>query len=146
MSKTSAKVGTASGCLVWVVLVMVIGTCLLPVGLIVSVFTATSTAAAQTIGPLICPEGSVATIEQSNTAYRTDLGAEPVAATRELVCVDNHSTVITRPSPLTNWIWMGFIMVMMLFLAGFLAFVLAAPAGATVGILLQHVQKKRQAP
>lgn len=144
MSTTSAKVGTASGCLVWVVLVVVIGTCLLPVGLIVSVFTATSDAAAQTIGPLICPEGSVATIEQSNNADRMDLGAEPVAATREMVCVDAQGTVITRPAPLPNWLWMAFITLVMAGLAGILAIILAVPAGATVGSLLKKMQKKRQ--
>ena len=143
MNTPSAKAGTASGCLVWVVLVGVIGTCLLPVGLIVSVFTATSTAAANLVGPLVCPTTTHAIIEISNTAYQTELGAELPAVTREMVCVNDQGTVMARPAPLPDWIWLVFVTLALVLLAGLLSFALAAPAGVMIGTLWQRVQRKR---
>lgn len=144
MSLVSAKVGTVSSCLVWVVMMGVIGTCLIPVALIVAPFTATSEIAVQTIGPLVCPETSAAIIEISNTSYQTDLGAEVPAATREMVCVDSNGTVVARPAPLPNWLWMGFVALVMLLITGLLALALATPAGMAVGTLLKQVQKTRK--
>ncbi len=130
--KTSAAAGTASGCVVWVILAVVLSLCLVPVACVFTLFTTTSDLAARIVGPLVCPAGTRAQIETAPTTYVDDQGFTREAMGREMVCVDEQGAVAARPAPLPNWIWTGLVGAAALALAGGLALVFAAPAGAVV--------------
>jgi hypothetical protein len=54
----NAKMGTLSGCIIWIIVFGTLSFCFLPASLIVGGFTSATNFAMQTIGPLICPEGT----------------------------------------------------------------------------------------
>lgn len=143
MKSTSAAAGTASGCVVWLVLAVVFGTCLLPVGIIVTVFTTTSELAATVVGPMVCPAGSAAIIERVPTTYIDDQGFEREAMGAEIVCADASGDVVARPAPLPNWIWTGLVCVAAIVLACVLALLFAAPLGVVVGGVINRLMRKK---
>jgi len=52
------KAGTASGCIVWIILFGILISCFFPAAMVIGGFTSVTNFAMQTIGPLICPEGT----------------------------------------------------------------------------------------
>lgn len=145
MTKTSAAVGTLSGCTAWLILAAALSLCLGPVACLFSLFTSTSNLAASIVGPLVCPVGTQAQIEIAPTTYVDDQGFTREAIGRELVCVDVAGAVAARPAPLPNWIWAGLAGAAALALAGGLALLFAAPAGVLLGKLAHRLGKSPQA-
>jgi hypothetical protein len=128
---------------VWLVLAAVFGTCLLPVAIVVTVFTTTSELAASVVGPMVCPAGSTAIIERVSTTYIDEQGFEREAMGAEMVCADASGEVVARPAPLPNWIWTGLVMAAAILLACMLALVFAAPLGVVVGGVINRLTRKK---
>jgi hypothetical protein len=135
MKSTAAAAGGISGCVVWLVVLAVLLTCLAPVAFSFALLTTTSNLAASVVGPLVCPADSTAQIERLPTTYVDDEGFTREAMGAEMVCADAGGNVVARPAPLPNWIWTGLVCGAGLAIGALAALALAAPAGAVVGRL-----------
>jgi hypothetical protein len=142
MKSTAAAAGGISGCVVWLVVLAVLLTCLAPAAFGFALITTTSNLAASVVGPLVCPAGSTAYIERAPTTFVDDQGFTREAMGAEMVCADSAGTVVARPAPLPNWIWTGLVCGAGLAIGAVLALALAAPAGVVVGRVVGRRQKK----
>ncbi|HEU0295221.1 MAG TPA: hypothetical protein VFR47_20950 [Anaerolineales bacterium] len=63
----SLKTGAVSGCVVWILLIVVLGSCILPCFFVIGTVTSFSEQAIQTTGKFLCPEGAT----PESYAYQT---------------------------------------------------------------------------
>ena len=135
------RTGTASGCVLWIILFGILSSCFLPVAMVIGGFTSVTNLAIQTIGPLICPEGTVGTSYSYATTTTDEFGNSQPSTAYELHCVDTNGEVVKQDPVLYAFLWMGMIAIIGLVIAALLAFVLAAPAGVLIARLLDRNKK-----
>ena len=136
------KAGTASGCLVWIIVFGILNLCLIPTAMMVGGVTSVSTFAMQTVGTFICPEGTVGQSYSYATTTTDEFGNSQPSTAYELNCVDSNGEVVKEDPILYAFLWTGAIVLLGLGIAALLAFVLAAPAGVLIARVLDR-QKKR---
>ena len=137
----SAKTGTVSGCIVWVIVFGILSICALPAASIVGGFTSASGFAMQAMGPFICPDGSTAQSHSFATTTTDENGNRQPSTAYVLQCVDAAGNVVKEDPVVYAFAWIGILALAGLILAGMLAFVLAAPAGVLIGRLLDKTKK-----
>lgn len=130
--------GAVSGCIVWIIVFGILSLCLLPVSMIIGGFTSVSNFAMQTLGPLICPDGTTAESYSYATTTTDEFGNSQPSTAYELHCIDASGAVVKEDPVLYAFIWIGFIVVIGLVIAALLAFALAAPAGMLIARLLNR--------
>jgi hypothetical protein len=135
------RAGTASGCVVWIIVFGILTSCFLPAGLMIGGFTSVSNFAMQTIAPLICPEGTIGKSYSYATTTTDEYGNSRPSTAYELHCIDANGTVVKEDPVLYAFLWMGIIAVIGLGIAALLAFVLAAPAGVLIARSLDRNKK-----
>lgn len=133
--------GTLSGCVVWIIVFGILSSCLLPVAMVIGGFTSVSNFAMQTIGPLICPDGSTAESYSYATTTTDEFGNSQPSTAYELHCIDANGTVVKEDPVLYAFLWIGIIAAIGLVSAAVLAFALGAPAGVLITRLLKSRQK-----
>ena len=126
------KTGTASGCIVWIIVFGILSSCFLPAATMIGGFTSVSNFAMQTIGPLICPEGTVGQSYSYATTTTDEFGNSRPSTGYELHCVDTNGEVVKKDPVLYVFVWMGIIAAIGLVIAALLALALAAPAGMLI--------------
>jgi hypothetical protein len=137
----SGTAGTVSGCIVWIIVFGILSSCLLPTAMVIGGITSVSKFAMQTIGPLICPEGTVGQSYSYATTTTDEYGNSQPSTAYVLHCVDTNGEVVKEDPVLYAFLWIGSIAMIGLVIAALLAFVLAAPAGILIARVL--VRKKR---
>ena len=141
MSK--AKTTTLSGCLIWFVLLTLIGTCIMPIAFVVGSVTSFSDFAIQTMGGFICPENSTPE-SYSYATTSTDEFGNPIPSTAyELHCVDANGEVVKEDPIGYAFGWIGIAALVGLIVTAFLSFILAVPGGMMVTRLLEKFRKPR---
>jgi hypothetical protein len=130
------KTGTVSVCIVWIIVFGMLSFCLLPVSMIIGGFTSVSNFAMQTLGPVICPDGTTAESYSYATTTTDENGNTQPSTAYELHCVDANGVVIKEDPVLY-----GIIAVIGLVIAALLAFALAAPAGVLIARFLDRSKK-----
>ncbi len=138
----SATTGAVSGCIVWLLVFMVIGACLMPIGFMIGGFTSGMPFAARTVSPIVCPKGTTGQIYSYETTTTDDNGFSVPATAYELHCVDANDNVVKNDPVVFAFIWEGIAAATAALLTALLAFLLAAPAGVLIGRLF----KPRQTP
>jgi len=138
----TATTGTISGCIVWVIAFAALSACLLPVAMFVGSFTSGSDLTMQTLGPYICPEGSLAESYSYQTTSYDEYGAPSPATATELHCVDSSGNVVKTDPVGFAFIWVGLALAIGCTASIILAFFLAAPAGAIIANLIKRISKK----
>ena len=133
--------GTLSGCIVWIVVFGIVGSCLLPVSMVVGGFTSVSNFAMQTLEPVLCPEGSTAEPYSYATTTTDEYGNTRPSTAYELHCIDANGAIVKEDPILYAFLWMGIIAVIGLVMAALLAFALAAPAGVLIARVLDRNKK-----
>ena len=133
--------GAVSGCIVWIIVFGIFSACLLPVSMIIGGFTSVSNFAMQTLGPVICPDGTTAESYSYATTTTDEFGNSQPSTAYELHCIDATGAVVKEDPVLDAFIWMGIIAVIGLVIAAVLAFALAAPAGVLIARLLNRNKK-----
>lgn len=133
--------GAVSGCIVWIIVFGIFSACLLPVSMIIGGFTSVSNFAMQTLGPVICPDGTTAESYSYATTTTDEFGNSQPSTAYELHCIDATGAVVKEDPVLYAFIWMGIIAVIGLVIAAVLAFALAAPAGVLIARLLNRNKK-----
>jgi len=134
----SAKAGTLSGCLVWIILVFVLYTCIGPVAAMVGGFSSSSDFAIKFVGPMVCPESTTPHVNTYETTTIDDFGNAQPATGFELQCFDANGKNVKTDPVLYAFIWIGIVGLAGLILTGILAFVFAAPAGVLIGRLFNR--------
>ena len=134
----SAAAGTASGCVVWLIVFCIMSMCSLSVVMGVGAVTATADFTVQIMGRYLCPPNSTAeTITYPSTSTDSNGNTIPSTAS-ELQCVDAEGTVVRAPSPDYAFYWLGFLAAAALLLSVLAAFLLAAPAGVLIAGLMNR--------
>jgi hypothetical protein len=139
----SAAAGTASGCVVWMIVFCVASMCLLSTAMGVGAATATSGFVRDTLGPYLCPDDSTAEYV-THPSTSTDSSGHTIQSTAyELQCVDANGVVVRAPSPDYAFTWVGVLALGALVLSVLVAFLLAAPAGAVIAGLTNRRQNNK---
>lgn len=128
----SARTGAVSGCIIWFIVFGVIGSCLVPAGMMVGGFTSVTDFAMQTLEPLICPDGTTAKSRSYATTTTDDFGNRQPSTAYVMQCVDANGEVVKEDPVAYAFIWIGIMAGIGLILAGVLAFVFAAPTGMLI--------------
>lgn len=133
--------GTLAGCILWILLIGIISTCILPVFIIIGSITSFSQYATTATGNFLCPEG---TTPESYTYETTDIdefGNVTPATGTELHCVDKNGVIVKNDPVVYSFIWIGIFTGIGLIISGILAFVFAAPVGVLITRFLNRKQK-----
>ncbi len=136
------KAGTASGCLVWIIVFGTLSLCFFPAGMMIGGFTSVSNFAMQTVGTFICPEGTVGQSYSYPTTTTDEFGNSQPSTAYEMHCVDTNGEVVKEDPILYAFLWTGSIVLIGLGVAALLAFVLAAPAGVLIARVLNRNKKQ----
>ena len=136
----SATTGTISGCIIWFIVFCLISSCLIPVALFIGGFTSVTDFAMQTVGQFICPEGTTVGHRTYETTSTDQYGNRQPSTAYVLQCLDANGEVVQEDPVGYAFIWLGGLVVIGLIIAGGLAFLLAAPAGALIAKFLNKKQ------
>ena len=128
----NAKTGTLSGCIIWIIVFGTLSFCFLPASMMIGGFTSATNFAMQTVGSLICPEGTAGQSYSYPTTTTDEFGNSQPSTAYELHCIDTNGKVVKKDPILFAFLWMGSVVVIGLGLAALLAFALSAPAGVLI--------------
>ena len=140
----SATTGTVSGCIVWFIAFGVISTCLVPVAMAVGGITSVSDFAINITGGFICSEGTTAEVYSYATTTTDEYGNTQPSTAYVLRCVDSGGDIVQEDPVSYAFLWVGILSVIGLVIAGILAFLLAAPAGALIARLFKQNRNNKQ--
>ena len=144
----SATTGALSGCVVWLIVFVVLSSCLLPVAFMVGTVTTTAFPpifAAGIVEAFLCPpDSSAEIITHKGTGFDNE-GDPFVSTSYEMQCVDSTGNVVREPSQDYVFIWMGILAVIGLVLSALIALLLAAPAGVFIVSLFNRLRKSNAA-
>ena len=133
--------GTLSGCIVWIIVFGTLISTILPIAIMVSVFTSMTGFAARALGPAICPEGTTAESYSYPTTTTDEYGNSQPTTAYELHCLDANGVLVKNDTILFIVYWVGTFILISLVIAALLAFVLAMPAGVFITRILNSRQK-----
>lgn len=141
MSK--AKSTALSGCLIWFLLISLIGSCLVPIAMVAGGLSSASNFAIRIMGGYICPEDTTPESYSYNTTTRDEYGNPQPATAYELHCVDAGGEVVKKDPIVYAFGWIGISSLVGLILAAILSFVFAVPGGMLVTKLLDKLKSPR---
>ncbi len=141
-----AKTTAFSGCLIWFVMISLIGSCILPVFVVIGSVSSFSDFAIKTTGSLLCPQGTTPQSHSYATTSQDSNGFEHPATGYELHCVDASGSVVKKDPLAYAILWIGAFSVVGLVLSAILAFVFAVPGGILVTRLLEKLKVKNIEP
>lgn len=140
MKNTTA--GTVSGCIVWLLSIGMISSCILPIFFVIGSITSFSQSAIQFTGKLLCPAGTTPQSYKYETTTTDEFGNVEPATAMELHCIDQNGTVVKNDPVTYAFLWMAIFAGIGLVISGILAFAVSAP----VGVLVTRVLNRRQMP
>lgn len=136
----SAKTSAVSGCIVWILSIGVIMSCVVPVFIVTGTITSFSQFAIKTTGNIICPGGTTAESYSYETTTTDDFGNIEPATGVELHCIDQTGAVVKSDPVVYAFLWDGIFALIGLIISVLLAFALAAPAGVLIGRILNRTK------
>lgn len=137
---SSAKTSAISGCIVWVLSIGMIMTCVLPIVIMIGSMTSFTQFAINATGSFICPDGTTAERHEYPTTTTDEFGNSHPATGYELYCVDQNGEVVKTDPVGYAFLWIGFFALFGLIVSGILAFLFAAPIGLLIGRLFKRTQ------
>lgn len=138
-----AKTTAFSGCIIWFVMISLIGSCILPVFIFAGSMSSFSEFAIKTTGSLLCPQG---TTPQSHSYATTSIGSngfERPSTGYELHCVDAEGNVVKKDPLAYAILWVGSFALIGVVVSALLSFVFAVPGGMLVTRLLEKFRVKK---
>ena len=140
----SARTGTISGCVVWIVVFCIMSMCVVPVASMVGGFSSGTDFAVNKVGPMTCPENTTPKIHTYATTSLDENGFEIPPTGYEIQCFNANGEVVKTDTFTFAFIWIGILAAIGLILAGILAFVFASPAGVFIARLFDRNKNKNQ--
>jgi ABC-type glycerol-3-phosphate transport system permease component len=141
----SSQAGAVSGCIVWMLSIGIIATCILPISVMVGSITSFSQFAITATGNFICPDGTTAERYEYATTMTDEFGNSNPATGYELHCVDESGEVVKTDVVGYAFLWIGVFALVGFIVSGILAFVFAIPLGVLIGRLFKRTQKRKVA-
>jgi len=141
----SVKTGAISGCIIWVLLIGIVSSCVLPIFFVIGSVTSFSDFAIKTTGKYICPANTTPTSYSYRTTTHDEYGNSQPTTAYELQCVDANGTVVKTDPVGYAFAWIGIFAGIGLIVALVISFALAAPAGALVARFLNRNKTDSQA-
>lgn len=132
------KTGTVSGCIVWVILIGFLGSCIMPIFFCIGSITSFSDPAIQLTGKILCPAETTPKSYSYSTTTRDDNGNYVPATAYELHCVAANGEVLKTDPIVYAFLWDGIFAFAGIIVIIVLAFLFAAPAGALIARLLNR--------
>ncbi len=129
----SLTAGTASGCIVWLAVICLTSSCLIPVAIAVGSFTSTTDLAVRVTVRYICPPETTPRIETYQTTMRDENGVDWPATASVLECVDAQGKVVKEDPVAWTFIWVGICAAIGLIVVLVISLLIAAPVGAVIG-------------
>jgi ABC-type glycerol-3-phosphate transport system permease component len=129
----SLTTGTASGCIVWLIVICLTSSCLLPVAVSIGSFTSTSELAVRTTAPYICPPETTPRIGTYQTTMPNEEGVGLPATASVLECVDAQGKVVKEDPIAWTFIWLGICAAIGLVLVIVVSLFVSAPVGVFIG-------------
>ena len=137
----NAKTTAISGCLIWFLLISIIGSCVMPIFFVVGSVSSFSDLAIQTTGGWLCPQGTTPESYSYASTMTDEYGNSHPATAYELHCVDASGEVVKKDPILYAFIWIGIWALVGLIVSGVLTFIFAVPGGMLVTKLLNKMKK-----
>ena len=142
----NVKTTAISGCLIWLFLISIIGSCVMPIFFVVGSISSSSNYAIQTTGGWLCPHGTTPESYSYETTTHDENGFDRPATAYELHCMDASGTVVKNDPILYAFIWLGIWALVGLIISGVLTFIFAVPGGMLVTKLLNKMKNQRVNP
>lgn len=139
--KQATTAGTVSGCIIWILSIGAITSCILPVFIVIGSITSFSQFAMQTTGNMLCPNGTTAESYSYETITTDEFGNIEPATGVSLRCVDENGAVVKEDPVGYSFLWIGVFALIGLIISAILAFAFAAPLGMLIGRLFNRSQK-----
>ncbi len=137
----STKAGAVSGCLIWFIVFGLLGSCLIPAGMMMGGLSSVTPFALQILEPLICPDGTTARFRTYATTSNDEFGNPQPSTAYVMQCVDANGDVVKEDPVTYAFIWIGIVTGIGVIASAVLAFVFAAPAGALIGRMIARNKK-----
>ncbi len=134
--KPAGMIGTASGCFIWLLLMLIVGPIFFGLALLAGGFTNLTDVAKQVTTPLVCPKGTTARVDVTPSTYVDSNGFESPSVANNFNCVDASGNVVAERTHEQQYLWNTIVVVIGLVLAGVVSFLFAAPFGALIGWVL----------
>jgi len=134
----SLKTGAISGCVIWVLLIGVISSCVLPIFFVIGSVTSFTDTAINITGKYLCPENTTPQSYSYETTTQDEYGNYTPATAYELQCVDSSGEIVKTDPIVYAFLWDGIFAGIGLIVSILITFALAAPAGALVARLLNR--------
>ena len=138
---SSVKTGAVSGCIVWILSIGIILSCVLPIFIMIGSITSFSQFAVSSTGNFICPDGTTAERYEYATTMTHEFGNSHPATGYELRCVDENGEVVKTDPVGYAFLWIGIFTLIGLVVSAVLAFLFAAPIGILIGRLFNRSKK-----
>ena len=139
--KRGATAGTVSGCVIWIVSISAITSCILPIFIAIGSITSFSQFALQSTGSLICPDGTTPERYTYDTTTTDEFGNIEPATGVSLRCVDESGTIVKEDPVGYSFLWIGIFSLIGLIVSALIAFMFAAPLGMLIGRLFNRSHK-----
>jgi hypothetical protein len=126
------RAGTASGCVIWIIVFSILSASFLPAAMLIVGFRSVSNFAIRVMGPIICRGGTTAEAYSYAKTTTAEFGNSQPSTAYEIHCIDANRTVVKEDPLLYALLRIGIIAIIGLVIAALLAFVLAAPAALLI--------------
>ena len=103
----NTTVGTLSGCVLWILSIGVISSCILPIFFLVGSITSFSQYAIKATGNFLCPDGTTAKRYSYQTTTTDEYGNRHPSTAYELHCVDQNGNVVKEDPIVFSFLWIG---------------------------------------
>jgi hypothetical protein len=144
MKMNNAKTTAISGCVIWILLISFISSCVMPVFFMVGGFTSASDFAIKITGGWLCPGGSTPKSYSYQTTTHDENGFDRPATAYELQCVGEGGAVVKTDPILYAFIWIGIWAVVGLIVSVVLTFIFAVPGGMLVTRVLNKMKSSQK--
>ena len=141
MSKTTTT--AVSGCVIWFLLISIVGSCVMPVFFLAGSLSSFSDFAIETTGGWLCPENTTPKSHTYATTTTDEYGNRQPSTAYELHCVDASGTVVKEDPIAYAFIWIGIFTLIGLIVTVVLCFIFAVPGGMLVTKLLERIKSSR---
>ena len=134
----SVATSSFSGCMVWIIVVGILSSCLLPVAFTIGITTSESDLAVKTTTPYVCPKGTTGHVHSYEGMTPDETGVDTPATVYELQCLDTAGHVVYTDPIMWGFMWLGIWVGIGVLVIIALALLLAAPAGILIGRFLSR--------
>ena len=132
-----------SGCLIWFLLIVLIGSCILPLAFVVGGISSSSQFAIKTMGGYLCPENTIPESFSYATTTTDENGNSQPSTAYELHCVDAQGEVVKNDPIVYAFGWIGLVALAGGIVSVVLAFVFAVPGGLLVTRLFERIRSSK---